>query len=100
MYQWLGASPVIRDDRENQIGQNLPPIEEMLVQFEHIRHEEINLLSKFKEADWNFKRETTFWGNVSLFWLVSKTYQHTLEHTHDVLRLTLFWDRILERMTN
>lgn len=25
-------------------------------------------------------------------WTVTKAWQHTLEHTHDVLRLHLFWD--------
>ena len=34
----------------------------------------------------------TGWGPIPLLWLVSKTYQHTNEHTSDVLRMALFWD--------
>jgi hypothetical protein len=33
-----------------------------------------------------------FWGNVTLLWLVSKTFQHTAEHIHDVMSMALFWD--------
>ena len=34
----------------------------------------------------------TNWGPVPLFWVVSKTYQHTAEHISDLLRIALFWD--------
>ena len=94
MRQWLGAPPAA----DTRTKQELLPVEEMLSQFEHIRAEEINLLSKFSPEAWNLKQRTTFWGEVSLFWLVSKTYQHTMEHTQAVLRFTLFWDRRLERI--
>lgn len=96
MHQWLGAPLVIR--HQNQGEQDLPAVEEMLARFERIRQEEIDLLPKFSEEAWEAKQKTAFWGDVSLRWLVGKTYQHTLEHTHDILRLSLFWDRILERM--
>lgn len=95
MLQWLGGPPVTR--RENQ-SEDLPPIEATLAQFERIRHEEIALLTKFSQEIWESKQKTTFWGEVSLAWLVSKTYQHTLEHTHDILSLNLFWDRRLARV--
>lgn len=98
MHQWLGAPPAGR--HVNQGKQDLPPIEEMLTRFERVRHEEIDLLPKFSEAAWNSKQRTTFWGDVSLYWLVCKTYQHITEHTHDILRFSLFWDRILERMAH
>ena len=96
MHQWLGAHPVNR--LEHQGDRDLPPVDEMLVRFEQVRREEIDLLPKFSPEVWEAKQETTFWGEVSLYWLVCKTYQHTNEHTHDVLRLSLFWDRVLTRM--
>lgn len=96
MHQWLGAPPVIRHETQGEL--DLPPVDEMLAQFKHVRREEINLLPKFSQEAWEAKQTTTFWGDVSLYWLVCKTYQHTTEHTHDILRLTLFWDRILVRM--
>ena len=96
MYQWLGAPAPVRHGGQGE-GE-LPPIEEMLTQFERVREQEIKLLSQFSQELWESKRTTTFWGDVALHWLVSKTYQHTLEHTHDILSLTLFWDRRLARM--
>lgn len=99
MYQWLGSPPVAREADSKKIEQELPPIEEMLSQFRQVRESEIGLLPRFEDGDWNSNRPTTFWGEVSLYWLVCKTYQHTTEHTHDILRLGLFWDRILRRMT-
>ena len=95
MQQWLGAPPAVR--KEGSEKGNPPTIEELLTEFEQVRQAEIALLSKFDDDQWNSYENTTFWGEVSLFWLVSKTYQHTLEHTHDILRLALFWDRILKR---
>lgn len=97
MYQWLGTPPPARKERNE--NQNPATLGEMLNEFEQVRHAEIALLVKFDEDTWNSIKNTTFWGEVSLFWLVSKTYQHTLEHTHDILRLALFWDRVLKRMT-
>jgi len=97
MYQWLGAPPVVREaDREN-VEENFPLMDEMLSQFRQVRESEIGLLARFEAKDWNSLRRTTFWGEVSLYWLVCKTYQHTAEHTHDILSLSLFWDRILGR---
>jgi hypothetical protein len=97
MQQWLGAPAVIRPENYGQ--QDVRPVEVMLTEFEHVRHEEIDLLPRFGEEAWNSTQRTTFWGEVSLYWLVCKTYQHTTEHIHDILRLSLFWDRILERMS-
>jgi hypothetical protein len=98
MYQWLGAPPVAREVNGKQAEEELPAVEEMLSQFKQVRESQLAMLLKFEDADWNFVRSTTFWGEVSLYWLVCKTYEHTNEHTHDILRLVLFWDRIIARM--
>jgi hypothetical protein len=71
----------------------------MLAQFREIRLAEINLFPRFDEMAWKSTQKTTFWGEVSLYWLVCKTYQHTLDHIKDVLGLALFWDRQLARMS-
>jgi hypothetical protein len=97
MHQWLGAPPAARSEDPGEPA--IPPIPEMLVRFEQVRHEEIALLPRFGQEVWSSKQKTTFWGEVSLSWLVGKTYQHTLEHTHDILRLSLFWDRVIKRIT-
>jgi hypothetical protein len=96
MHQWLGAHPEIHPEHQGQ--QDALSVEDMLARFERVRHEEIDLLPRFSQETWEARQRTIFWGDVSLHWLVGKTYQHTLEHTHDILRLSLFWDRILERM--
>lgn len=95
MRQWLGEAPVISPEVELA---DLSEIEEMLAEFRRVREAEISLLPKFQPADWNSFQKTEIWGEVSLYWLVCKTYQHTSEHIHDVLRLTLFWDRIVGRL--
>ena len=100
MYQWIGAPAVLPEEVEVRKRQERPPIEDLLAQFEKVRRTEIGLLSKFDASVWTTIRKTTFWGDVSLYWLVCKTYQHTAEHTHNVLGLTLFWDRITELMAH
>ena len=99
MYQWLGAPPAVREEVDEETWDNPPPIEVMLDQFKVVRLAEIDLLPNFDEMAWRSTRETTIWGEVSLYWLVCKTYQHTLDHTQNILRLALFWDRVLTRMS-
>ena len=91
MSQWLGVPAAIPDD-EQVIEKGPRQVDAKLAQFERVRQAEINLLSKYEPDAWRTVMRTTFWGDVSLFWLVCKTYQHTAEHTHNVLSLTLFWD--------
>ena len=92
MSQWLGVPPVIPEELEKAAEQHPPSVEEKLAEFERVRQAEINMLPKFDSAAWETIQRTTFWGDISLYWLVGKTYQHTAEHTHNVLSLTLFWD--------
>jgi hypothetical protein len=58
------------------------------------RDEQRVLLARLDPAAWTGVR-TTGWGEVPLRWVVTKTYQHTAEHTNDVLRMALFWDVFL-----
>lgn len=72
-------------------------VEDLLTEFQCVRAEQIALLPQFGEALWNEVREDgILWGPVSIKWIVSKTLQHTNEHTHDVARMALFWDRYLK----
>lgn len=97
MSQWLGVPPAIPEEGDHSIEKAPPQVEEKLARFERVRQAEISLLSKFDHDAWGTVMRTTFWGDVSLFWLVCKTYQHTVEHTHNVLSLTLFWDTTIQR---
>ncbi|MBM2847059.1 MAG: hypothetical protein HW418_1, partial [Anaerolineales bacterium] len=49
------------------------------------------------DALWEETRRAV-WGPVTLRWVVTKTYQHTAEHTHDVLSLALYWDAVAPRV--
>ena len=90
MQQWLGGPlPVDLDEDAAWTGEDQDP-DRLLARFSQVRAEQIALLPKFEEADWRATREAV-WGPVTLLWVVSKTYQHTAEHTHDVMRLALFW---------
>jgi hypothetical protein len=62
----------------------------MLAAFQQVRAQQIELLQRFDDALWQTKHETV-WGEVTMQWVVSKTFQHTAEHTHDVMRMVLFW---------
>jgi hypothetical protein len=93
MSQWLGVPPVIPEEMERPVEPYPPLVEEKLSQFERVRRAEISMLPKFEKTAWTTVKRTTFWGDVDLYWVVCKTYQHTTEHTHNVLGLTLFWDK-------
>jgi len=92
MQQWLGKPrPLEGIAEEVAWGEGRDNVEGLLAEFKKVRDEQVQLLAKFDELAWNSTRET-IWGSVTLFWVVSKTYQHTAEHTGDILRIALFWD--------
>lgn len=51
-----------------------------------------SLSQKYREEDWERFGASPFWPDVSLRWVVTKTLQHTFEHTNNVLQIGLFWD--------
>ena len=53
------------------------------------------LLDKLIDADWNAQRET-LWGYKPLSMIVTKTFQHTYEHSDTLLRMGIWWEGILE----
>ena len=61
-------------------------VEELLQQFQTFRHQTIELISTLSEDEWEKPREEAFWNKpLTIQWTVTKAWQHTLEHTHDVL---------------
>jgi hypothetical protein len=44
-----------------------------------------------------FHVQLTSSTEVTLRWVVSKTLQHTFEHTNNILRIALFWDFVAEQ---
>ena len=99
MRQWLGEPcPPTDDLDEDKAWEYIQSesLENLLLEFRKVRAEQIVLLEKFDESIWNTTREAV-WGSVTLLWVVSKTYQHTAEHTNDVMRIGLFWDMFAAR---
>ncbi|GAC1566191.1 MAG: hypothetical protein NVS3B14_06850 [Ktedonobacteraceae bacterium] len=66
-------------------------LESILTDFRRVRAEQLEVLAHFNDQLWHETRQT-LWGEVTLLWIVSKTFQHTAEHTNDVMRMALFWD--------
>jgi hypothetical protein len=92
MQRWLGKPlPAEGMEEDTAWGEGSDDFESLLAEFKKVRDEQIQLLEKFDEQAWNSSCETV-WGPVKLSWVVSKTYQHTAEHTSEILRIALFWD--------
>ena len=97
MRQWLGdPMPVAGGVNEDASWQKGHELEEVLREFRAIRAEQIALLAQFEDRAWEESRHT-FWQQQTLRWILSKTLQHTAEHTHDVLSIALFWDHLQGR---
>lgn len=62
----------------------------MIADFKKLRAEQLTLIQQFREPTWDEERDA-LWGSVTLKWVMTKTYQHTLEHTDEILRLSLWW---------
>jgi hypothetical protein len=91
---WLGRHPTINEadfDEDAAWGEG-QDLQTLLTDFRRVRAAQLDLLPHFNDQLWHETRPTPFWGDVTLLWLVSKTFQHTAEHTNDVMRMALFWD--------
>lgn len=98
MLQWLGGPrPIVgtpeedeaEEDQDWSNGQN-HEMQSLLAEFKTVRTQQLALLSQFNEQSWHEDRDV-IWGHFPLKWVVTKTYQHTLEHTDEILRAYLWW---------
>ncbi len=93
MRQWLGeevhlSEKDLQEENDWHIGVDLVAT---LEGFRKVRIEEIALLERCDEETLERSLDTWAWGEATLRWLVTKTLQHTFEHTHDILAIALFW---------
>jgi len=93
MRLWLGGPyPSLADlDEDGAWEREKAGFDSLIDGFRQVRTEQIVLLPRFDDAAWDTPYQTD-WGSVTLTWVVSKTYQHTAEHTNDILKIALFWD--------
>ena len=96
---WLGATPpdghALDEDADWAADQSTLQVDMLLRSLVAGRDEQRAILTGLDAAAWATAR-TTGWDDVPLRWVVSKTYQHTAEHTNDVLRIALFWDAFVK----
>ncbi len=99
MRLWIADKPpatITEEDEDAAWGDGRHDLDSLLAEFRGVRAEQIDLVSQFDDAAWHAARPAP-WGEVTLLWVVSKTYQHTAEHISDVLRIALFWDFLASR---
>ena len=98
MLQWCrGAKPVTKGQQEDALDEERTwnnghdhELAALFATFKTVRSQQIELLPHFNEQDWHEERDA-IWGSVPLVWVVTKTYQHTLEHTDEILKNYLWW---------
>ncbi|GHO83037.1 DinB family protein [Dictyobacter formicarum] len=79
---------LVRDEERAWAQQ--PDLDVVLKHFQTQRTIQIALLQEIDPTVWEDKRATV-WGEVTLRWVVTKTYQHSVEHINDVLKPALYW---------
>lgn len=98
---WLeGAHPADNawaDDDETWNANRLLPAQTLIDRFWDVRRQELAVIRTLQTVDWEEKRNTG-WGRKPLRWVVTKTFQHTLEHGDTLLRMSLWWEHILEQI--
>ncbi|MBO0777961.1 MAG: DinB family protein [Ktedonobacteraceae bacterium] len=98
MRQWLGGprpiagTPQEDAHKEEQSWNNGQEhtVQKLIDDFKAVRAEQFALLPLFSLQQWDEERDV-IWGSRPLKWVITKTYQHTLEHIDEVLRAYLWW---------
>lgn len=94
MQQWFGK-PMPNDTGWDDSNQGFAAAQEAGLQgivehFLQVRRQQVEMLDELTNVDWEEAR-ATLWGNQPLKMIVTKTYQHTLEHADTLLRMALWW---------
>ena len=97
MRQWVEIEPSMGEDwQDNDAAWESGPrysMAQYLEEFQAVRQEQLLLLDQLVPADWTALRKTG-WGEKSLAWIVTKTFQHTYEHGDTLLRMGLWREHI------
>jgi hypothetical protein len=97
MRQWLGGPPAdgagwTEGDEDDQAFAQArhAGLSDAVAAFCDLRRQQILMLDQLEQVDWEAPRPTP-WGEKPLKMVVTKTYQHTLEHCDTLLRMGLWW---------
>jgi hypothetical protein len=94
---WLGGEyPSFEGYDESLAWENRDSERDPLEELVAVREEIIAALLDADEGAWQESKRTP-WGEKTLYWVVSKTYQHGIEHLSGVLRTAMLWDHYASR---
>jgi hypothetical protein len=89
---WFGAPyPGFEGYDEPAAWAAAPHAEVVLADIEGLRAEQLGMIARAGDALWAETRQTS-WGLRTFYWVVSKTLQHALEHTNNILKIALLWE--------
>lgn len=99
LLRWWAGGPQAgyRGPTEDDAWSGDDAVEQLLVELRALRREQADLVAAIEPSGWDEVRSTP-WGEVPLRWIMTKTLQHTYEHTHDVLSLGLYWGWVESRL--
>ncbi|HET6313799.1 MAG TPA: DinB family protein [Chloroflexia bacterium] len=89
---WFGAPyPDFEGYDEPAAWAGAPQAGAILAQIEGLRAEQLDIIARADDALWAEVRQTP-WAERTLYWVASKTLQHALEHTNNLLKIALLWE--------
>jgi hypothetical protein len=89
---WFGAPyPTFEGYDEAAAWANAPHTDVVLAELRSVRSAELALVRDSDSTLWGKVRHTP-WGQRTFYWVVSKTLQHALEHTNNLLKIALLWE--------
>lgn len=95
---WAGGPQAgYRGPTEEDAWSEDATVEQLLAELRALRREQADLVAAIEPSGWDEVRSTP-WGDATLRWIMTRTLQHTHEHTHDVLSLGLYWGWIESRL--
>lgn len=99
MRQWFdGHKPELSAEQNEEADWgNGHEWEYLVSDFQNARQAQLDLIAIYDESSWDKVMDTLIWGHHPLRWLVTKTFQHTAEHTNYILQIVLRWDIMEER---
>ncbi|MEW5980696.1 MAG: DinB family protein [Acidobacteriota bacterium] len=68
----------------------------LLRRLRELRELQVDMLRDIPQEAWQEERVETGLGRVSAEFVVAKTVQHSLEHSNDLMKNALYWERALQ----